>query len=541
MEVKGVVFDLDGTLADTASLTAGKRMPYHVLRLCPPGGDTSQIAFPDGRQGLPSHLITRCYRTAILTSSPIRYASTVCDLLGIDYERLLTAGPAHKAGKLLGLCREWEIPPRSLVYVGDLDSDREAAAEAGCPFVPVNEIHSVWNFLSRCEPAAAVPMTPSTASETQPAAATRSGTPPNVRCPRCRLPNDLGAAWRLRGRKCWNCKRPLPNPRPPRRQRRPRDARRPPRRLRLDHALSSGRSLNSDQVGEVVAVAEQNRRTALAMLALHRSPGQHGPEGRRRLQEVAFDGLGKQWRDCILDHQLTEGCFRFPPWLVTLAEIRSESALRRRVIKAAGLLFPVSSTRRLPADESVQIPVSSLWPYHASPYGDLVLRIVKDWRGQRMGSGPNVMPSAGYFPAIAIAGHIRTLGLAGCPIVPIPTRPMTRDQPGQYSLRLAHRVAELLEVAVADVIAREDSAPSMSCVTNGRQSEVVIVDDQLTTGGTMSDVIGLLHRHHYRVAAAFTWTYSTSGTIRPRTPCMFSQHLGGLADLRPCTCPTDSP
>jgi len=152
MRAKAVVFDLDGTLADTASLTTERRRPYHVLRLCPPGGDTSQIAFDDGRQDLPGLLITRCYRTAIVTASPLPYASTLCDLLGIDFERLLPAGSSSKARRLLLLSQEWEIAPKLIVYVGDQDVDREAAREAGCQFVPVHQINRIWHLPDRCEP-----------------------------------------------------------------------------------------------------------------------------------------------------------------------------------------------------------------------------------------------------------------------------------------------------------------------------------------------------------------------------------------------------
>ena len=254
-----------------------------------------------------------------------------------------------------------------------------------------------------------------------------------------------------------------------------------------------------------------------------------------------FDGLTKTWRDCLLDYRLSEGRFRFPPWLVTLHEIRSYPSLRRSVIAAASALFPIESTRNFPVRNTTSAPVSSLWPYHGHRYGDSVLQRVKHWKGQQLGSGPEVVQSAGYFPALAIAGHIEARGLSGFRIVPVPSRPMTADHPGQYSLRLAYRVAELLDVEVADVLIREDSPPAMSCNTNGGGSPVVMVDDQLTFGTTMTKAIDLLQRHNHQVVAAFTWTYSARESTRAVTPCMFARHLGGLAALKPCSCPTDSP
>ena len=274
------------------------------------------------------------------------------------------------------------------------------------------------------------------------------------------------------------------------------------------------------------------------MLALSRSPGQGSAERRLALQHAVFDGLTKTWRDCLLDYRPSEGRFRFPPWLVTLHEIRSDPSLRRSVIAAAGALFPIESTRQFPVRSTTPAPVSSLWPYRGHSYGNSVLQQVKDWRGQVIGSGPNVVQSAGHFPALAIAGRIQARGLSGFRIVPVPSRPMTADQPGQYSLRLAYRVAELLDVEVADVLIREDSTPAMSCTTNGGGSPVVVVDDQLTHGTTMTEAIDLLQRHNHQVMEAFTWTYSAPDSTRAVTPCMFAQHLGGLAALKPCSCPT---
>ena len=273
------------------------------------------------------------------------------------------------------------------------------------------------------------------------------------------------------------------------------------------------------------------------MLALSRSPGQGAPDRRLALQHAVFDGLTETWRDCLLDVQPSEGRFRFPPWLVTLHEIRSDPSLRRSVIAAARALFPVGFTRHLPVASTIATPVSSLWPYHGHRYGASLLQQVKHWRGQEIGSGPSVMQSAGHFPALAIAGHIQAMGLSDFRIVPVPSRPMTADQPGQYSLRLAYRVAELLDVEVADVLLREDSSRAMSCNTNGRRSLVVVIDDQLTHGDTMSRAIDLLQRHDHQVLGAFTWTSSAADSTRPATPCMFVQHLGGRSALKPCSCP----
>jgi FMN phosphatase YigB (HAD superfamily) len=53
----------------------------------------------------------------------------------------------------LFLSQEWEIAPQSIVYVGDQDVDRSAALEAGCQFVPANQMNHIWHLPDRCEPA----------------------------------------------------------------------------------------------------------------------------------------------------------------------------------------------------------------------------------------------------------------------------------------------------------------------------------------------------------------------------------------------------
>ena len=106
MTVRAVVFDLDGTLADTADWvpnSGGKRRsPFDVLHRCPAGKPPAAATITDQHRQLPGELIARGYRTAIITRSPSAYASTLTGIWPLDTERLLAsnagAAPANKLG-----------------------------------------------------------------------------------------------------------------------------------------------------------------------------------------------------------------------------------------------------------------------------------------------------------------------------------------------------------------------------------------------------------------------------------------------------------
>ncbi len=148
MKIRAVVFDLDGTLANTAELTNGRRVPYDVLSLSPPEGNAEHLKFGDSREQLPGKLATLGYRTAIVTASPSAYASTLLDLLLVDFERLLAGSVVYssKAQKLKALAEYWEMQTSELIYIGDKLEDEEAAVEAGAEFLHVDRIAELHEF-----------------------------------------------------------------------------------------------------------------------------------------------------------------------------------------------------------------------------------------------------------------------------------------------------------------------------------------------------------------------------------------------------------
>ncbi len=153
MTVRAFVFDLDGTLADTANLPSGRRMPWQVLE---PGlGAEKNWEFSSEVSELPGLLLTRGYRVAIATRAPHPYASTLCFLLLADTEYIEAScgSGVSKAATLTSLCQRWELKPHEVAYVGDLPEDALIAQIAGCDFVDAADLHDVT--FTDCFPAVA--------------------------------------------------------------------------------------------------------------------------------------------------------------------------------------------------------------------------------------------------------------------------------------------------------------------------------------------------------------------------------------------------
>jgi len=134
--IRTIIFDLDGTLANTASLTAGRRLPSLVLGICPPGTEPTSLSFGAEVSQLPGRLIAGGYDVGILTASPSAYASTLLGLLNIDYQFLLpSAGKGDTREKnLASLINQRGALPREVLYIGDTEGDLETARNTGVHF-----------------------------------------------------------------------------------------------------------------------------------------------------------------------------------------------------------------------------------------------------------------------------------------------------------------------------------------------------------------------------------------------------------------------
>ncbi|AFU98395.1 HAD family hydrolase [Simiduia agarivorans] len=156
---KGLIFDLDGTLADSAldfdamrrelALPKGTPLLEHLATLsCPDArqrfhavverhemigaenarwiADAEQTLFALNKRRIPLAIVTRNMRSA--TRRTIERLQIPIELV-LTREDVEQVKPHPEA--LLRIAREWQLPPGSLAYVGDYTFDLDAAHAAG--------------------------------------------------------------------------------------------------------------------------------------------------------------------------------------------------------------------------------------------------------------------------------------------------------------------------------------------------------------------------------------------------------------------------
>ncbi len=517
MTISAVVFDLDDTLADTADLRLSshgvRRTPFDVLRVCPAGQPLTEVTITDEHRRLPGQLIARGYRTAIITRSPAPYASTLVGLLRIDTERLLASNAGSTpAAKLELLADEWALPPDEFLYVGDTEQDREAARATGAQFC----------FAARGMPAAVLEQLPERVapwSETGCVPIVPGG-PFNMRCGNCGLALALIRDERPAG--CPGCEAAFL------------DADRTPQSI--PGAWVPGDDAMNDVIDTIlwaaplseaeVAAIEGSEHRDLAAAAAFSALVDHPEQHRTRLQALALHHLPPEARDCVLVLDLEEGRFGFDPRLVTLNEIAD--GLGPTAVSTAAKLFPPVRESPIPIPEArCEVPLESFWPFHKDPYGGAIWSKLKNWRGGNHGaSGPLVHQSLLHFIALTLAGHLPDgAAQSGVAIVPAPSSPMSAQQPGQLSLRLAYRIGELSGCQVLSALTKVDG--TIACENDLTGRAVVLVDDQTTTtgpGNTVTRCAAALLGAGANVVRVLTWSSSHQVTDPVTSDCWLGQH-----------------
>jgi len=134
-----VVFDLDGTLADTASIqTEGLnyRVPYDVLVLNDDNKKSDFLLFNQSIKRDISCLIQTGICVYIITRAPRAYASTLIHLLGLDYCGLIPASTGFNSVelKLNHISTLTDSHKSEMLYIGDQEQDEVDARTYGCFF-----------------------------------------------------------------------------------------------------------------------------------------------------------------------------------------------------------------------------------------------------------------------------------------------------------------------------------------------------------------------------------------------------------------------
>jgi hypothetical protein len=448
---KVVAFDLDGTLADTASLSDGRRPPSMVLQHCKAGQRPTALEFSQKVSRLPSRVMRRGALTAVVTRSPFPYASTLCYLLGIDFNTLLTSRDGGSVeSRLAKLIEGARIEPGELLYVGDRDADKTAADAVGAAFLWPPWLRGDPNDTGRIESSAA-----------------RISLLYDVDHPVYRRGNLLMA-------------------------------------LRL--AAKTGASL-PDRAVDALADADldEELRSSLAWLLLRTAPSQNR---RDQLQTVAFAAVPDSAYDCVIPRRVDYGMTCVSRTVICRAEYENMTTKRDRYFELLRHLHPPTqiTTSQMTSDHP-HVPVWSFRRFH-DPRGGELLRIAKDWRGAGKGqAGPEVVLSLIELPTVVIAAHLAAdTSASRVPVVAVPASPWTTSKPGQVSQRIAIDAAALSGREPLDVLTK--TANGIACNTGGHGRTVTVIDDQLTQGGSASAAVTALRRAGFHVQSVVTWSAS---------------------------------
>lgn len=486
--IRAVVFDLDGTLADTANLGDGKREPRQVIDS---GVDAlgRNLGSRDWSWGkdvsdIPARLIERGYWVGIATRAPLAYSSTLLHLIGCDYQTLrFSCGPGlAKASVIRDLAKSFKLREDELLYCGDLPEDRQIAENAGVHFLEASQLRKE-NILERFPQ-----LRPMGNGE-------KTGMSSSGPC-------GSAAEYFLLFKYLSSIKRneladadldlisnylELCETRP----------------VQSSNDVVSGQTVSS-------------WRAAMSYILLTEFPSL--PQ-RRRLQLELFQNLS----ECDRDFVLSSGVNRFgmEPRIVTRRELRDDEDLRLEYFEALKRVWPGLSSHVI---EGLSVVAN----YHGDGVFGKVLGGAKDYKKHpwckdgRYRSGPQVKLDDLGFVADLVASRIPRTD--GHPLVPIPASAFSDRQPGQFSTRLARRVSDLLGKPLVPLVRRngDDYVVDQSIRESMTTTSVDLLDDQVTTGQSIQEcrsvlaALGISIRHIYgfsantRVLANFTRPTSVS-------------------------------
>lgn len=470
--IRGVIFDLDGTLANTASLGSGMRKPFMVLGdgVNDDGLDVKERSWKWNQSvsDIPAILIERGYRVAIATRAPEDYASTLIHLIGCDYE-LLEASCGNnqsKAERIKKTCQGWGLRPDEVIYCGDLSDDERIAALAGTLFLGARELRSA-DVLHRF--------------------------------PRRRSDGALTGDVRLdvlsenSATESFFKFREVVVSR--------RQAMRDSDLALLSNYLSERVESPADFRQQGLNLGPSGYRAAMSYWLLKNLPA---IPCRRDLQLDFFAHSSEIDREVVCS--LDGARFGVDPRIISKREIRMDPQLRIAYLDALLRMWPS-------IEDSQKRNIHAVVRYDTDAEFGRVLGRAKNYgkhsgiSGDRFRSGDRVM--LGYIDFVAELIASRVSRDVERPLVPVPASGFTERQPGQFSVRLARRVADLSRRQLVPLLSRVGDDFVLNDVKLRPPKSVDLIDDQVTYGTTIDSCRSVLARAGISINRVFCYSASS--------------------------------
>jgi len=199
------------------------------------------------------------------------------------------------------------------------------------------------------------------------------------------------------------------------------------------------------------------------------------------------------------------------PDFITLFEYENNVAIRNELFEMLRNVFP-------PEEISNRYKVHVTDPSYFSffPFSDLMgqnlLVPIKNWR-KGFRSGPDIRLLHLEFIALVMAASL-VMVEGRYSIVSAPASDFSKEKPGQVSLHLASRIAQLLGAELVDILVKDTEVGVKSYQTAQGECDILLIDDQITYGETIQKSLEALDSCGFNVIQIATWSYSSSKPIQ---------------------------
>ncbi len=442
-----VVFDLDGTLLDSEKLVERdrRRTPYDLLRFTGDSDETTPLKKWKDVQKHLSYLIQCGIKVAVITESPKAYASTACFLLGIDFHILI---PNNTDPAL-------NTKSKKLAYLSSGLKPDPQSSNSSAAWNPGAKMLYVGN--TRDDESAAKELSIYYQD----------------------IHNFLSS-------KSSNLKRFLRH------------------MADVVEAESGGDSAEGCRHSKHRSNRRLRQSTSLQHLSLDRVMSGNVSS----FSEITANLPA----ECLAFYELEDAKPYLRPIIhpdfVTRYEYEHSEPLLSRLFHALHVQFGSHSldTSRVHKDLA-NLETFAHLSYRHSLLGQKLWLRIKDWKGNS--SGPEVSLLHLEFIAICMAASI-SIEETHAVIVPTPSSVFSQVKPGRISHRLAKRISNLTGHAYFEAIGRQDGK---QLLLNPKgipfESTVILIDDQLTTGSTISRAVNALSEGGVGGVQIRVWTASS--------------------------------